>query len=71
MSLRDFEANHKRWSKYDVVKTGWPPGLLQDDDRRLSGWLASRPPARLLARQAAQEIINKKEICKNLEHHSD
>ena len=28
------------------MKTGWPPGLLQDDDRGLSRWLASRPDAR-------------------------
>jgi len=23
-------------------KTGWPPGLLQDDDRRLANWFMSR-----------------------------
>ena len=28
------------------MKTGWPPGLLQDDDRKLSRWFASRPAAR-------------------------
>jgi hypothetical protein len=28
------------------MKTGWPPGLLQDDDRGLSRWLSSRPDAR-------------------------
>jgi hypothetical protein len=26
--------------------TGWPPGLLQDDDRKLSRWFAGRPGAR-------------------------
>ena len=26
-------------------KTGWPPGLLQDDHSRLSKWLANRPGA--------------------------
>lgn len=26
-------------------KTGWPPGLLQDDSRKLSKWFASRPDA--------------------------
>lgn len=26
-------------------KTGWPPGLLQDDSRGLSKWLANRPGA--------------------------
>jgi hypothetical protein len=34
-------------------KTGWPPGLLQDDDKKLSKWLASKPDARLHAREAA------------------
>lgn len=33
------------------MKTGWPPGLLQDDDRRLSRWLASRPDARYQLRK--------------------
>jgi hypothetical protein len=27
-------------------RTGWPPGLLQDDSRPLSRWFASRPDAR-------------------------
>ena len=26
-------------------KTGWPPGLLQDDSRGLSKWFATRPDA--------------------------
>lgn len=34
-------------------RTGWPPGLLQDDSRGLSKWLASKPDARMLAREAA------------------
>lgn len=33
------------------MKTGWPPGLLQDDDRKLSRWLASRPDARYQLRK--------------------
>ena len=37
-------------------KTGWPPGLLQDDDKKLSQWLASRPDARRIVRQVAHEI---------------
>lgn len=32
-------------------KTGWPPGLLQDDHKGLSMWFASRPEARWLIRQ--------------------
>lgn len=33
-------------------KTGWPPGLLQDDHKGLSKWLASRPDARRRVREA-------------------
>ena len=31
-------------------KTGWPPGLLQDDSRELSRWFASRVDARWVLR---------------------
>lgn len=34
-------------------KTGWPPGMLQDDDKKLSQWFASRPDARLRVREVA------------------
>lgn len=34
-------------------KTGWPPGMLQDDSTQLSKWLAGRPDARREAREAA------------------
>lgn len=37
-------------------KTGHPPGLLQDDDRGLSKWLAGKPDARRRAREAAAAI---------------
>jgi len=33
------------------MKTGWPAGLLQDDDRKLSRWFASRPNARYQLRK--------------------
>ena len=36
-------------------KTGWPPGMLQDDYRPLSRWFASKPDARRHAREAAQQ----------------
>lgn len=36
-------------------KTGWPPGLLQDDCKGLSKWLASRPDARRRVREALDE----------------
>ncbi len=36
--------------------TGNAPGMLQDDDRGLSGWLSQRGPARQLADEAAAAI---------------
>lgn len=36
------------------IITGWPPGLLQDDSRPLSRWLAGRADAWRLARLAAK-----------------
>jgi hypothetical protein len=36
-------------------KTGWPAGLLQDDDRRLSRWFASRLDARAVVRNNLNE----------------
>jgi hypothetical protein len=38
------------------VTTGWPPGLLQDDERKLSRWLASRPDALYKLRKNMTEI---------------
>lgn len=38
------------------MRTGWPPGLLQDDDRGLSKWFASKPDARRLVRERCKEI---------------
>lgn len=40
------------------ARTGWPPGLLQDDDRRLSKALATTPHARRLAEKAAAAIVH-------------
>lgn len=40
-------------------KTGWPPGLLQDDSRELSRWFASQPGARRVVRESLQGISNK------------
>lgn len=36
--------------------TGREPGLLQDDDRKLSQWFASRPDARRIVRDVCDEI---------------
>lgn len=38
------------------MRTGWPPGLLQDDLRALSRWFAGRLGAMRLAREAARGI---------------
>lgn len=38
------------------MTTGWPPGLLQDDSRKLSDWFASRIDARWTVRQVCAEI---------------
>jgi hypothetical protein len=37
-------------------RTGWPPGLLQDDSKELSRWFASRPDARYQLRRVLAEI---------------
>ncbi|MGV8822968.1 hypothetical protein [Methylibium petroleiphilum] len=37
-------------------RTGWPPGLLQDDSRELSRALASKPDAMVHARDAVAKI---------------
>jgi hypothetical protein len=38
-------------ARQDIKKTGWPEGLLQDDDGRLSRWFASRPDARYVLKR--------------------
>lgn len=46
--------------------TGWPPGLLQDDSRPLSRWLAgrinARQQARIAAREAAREASLERQV---------
>lgn len=46
-------------SGFKVKTTGWPPGMLQDDSRELSQWLASKPDAPMLVRQACEAIHKK------------
>ena len=36
-------------------KTGWPPGLLQDDSKGLSKWLSNQPDAKRRVREALAE----------------
>ena len=38
-------------------KTGWPPGLLQDDCKDLSKWLSKHPDARRRVREALADHI--------------
>ena len=41
-------------------KTGHPPGLLQDDSRKLSNWFASRMNARQEVREVCKQIAQKR-----------
>lgn len=41
-------------------KTGWPPGLLQDDSKKLTNWFSSRIDARWVVRQVCREIAEKR-----------
>lgn len=41
-------------------KTGWPPGLLQDDDSQLARWFSTRPDARRVVRMVCKEIEDKR-----------
>jgi hypothetical protein len=41
------------------MKTGWPPGLLQDDCPKLSRWFASKPDARRMVRLALLTLKEK------------
>lgn len=43
-----------------LAKTGWPPGLSQDDDRKLNRWFASKPDARRIVRQNATQALRHK-----------
>lgn len=43
-----------------MTKTGWPPGLLQDDSKKLTDWFASRIDARWVVRQVCAEIRAKR-----------
>lgn len=38
------------------MKTGWPPGLLQDDCRPLFKWFANRIDARWTLRKVLSEL---------------
>jgi hypothetical protein len=47
-------------ARQDIKKTGWPEGLLQDDDKRLSRWFASRPDARYVLRKQLEKDRDEK-----------
>jgi hypothetical protein len=52
------------------MKTGWPPGLLQDDDRKLSRWFASRLDAHYQLRKnmTKDEVINALKMAQDALH---
>lgn len=58
MKRNDWKESRRRIA--EQRKTGWPPGMLQDDSREFSVWLASKPEARYLARNAAQAMKEQK-----------
>ena len=45
-----------------MTKTGWPPGMLQDDSNRLSEWFASRIDARWVVRKVCADIEVKRKM---------
>ena len=49
----------RKWASHAADnggKTGSPPGMLQDDSRKLSRWLANQPHARQHVREACEAI---------------
>ena len=45
-----------RPTRVNTPRTGWKPELLQDDNRGLSMWFASRLDARAVVRRVCREI---------------
>jgi hypothetical protein len=52
------KARARKWAYHrsDLAKTGWAPGMLQDDSRELSRWLANQPHARRHVRESCAAI---------------
>ncbi len=55
-SRRSRHRRDKRQEAAELQRTGWPPGMLQDDSRDLSRWLSEQPGARRQVDEVAQEI---------------
>ncbi len=55
--LSESQACHPPGCDAGVTTTGWPAGMLQDDSRELSRWLAGRAGARQCARAAAEKCL--------------
>jgi len=51
----------KKWIKPGPM-TGYPPGLMQDDDPRLSKWFATRLDARRIVRDVCKEIKHEQQV---------
>lgn len=49
-------------------RTGWPPGLLQDDCKKLSRWFASKPDARRRVREACADIARTRQVREGGQH---
>jgi len=77
----DYEPEQMTTTENNGGKTGWPPGLLQDDCKGLSKWLANKPDAKrrvreALAEQPAQQepvawIVPQQPTVPDLIHHTD
>lgn len=46
----------KKTKLIELPMTGWPAGLLQDDDKKLSQWFASKVDARHVVRKVCHDI---------------
>lgn len=55
-ALAASKASQAKAKRENGGKTGSPPGMLQDDSRQLSRWLANQPHARQHVKEACAEI---------------
>ena len=66
-ALREALAQPAQRTWNNGGKTGWPPGLLQDDCKGLSKWLANQPDAKRRVREAlaGQPAQQEPVVCKH------
>ena len=59
-ALREALAAPTTTTETNGGKTGWPPGLLQDDSKGLSKWLSNQPDAKRRVREALAQTEQKR-----------